>query len=190
MSTTHDLIIIGAGPAGYTGAVRASQLGLNTAIVELEEKLGGTGLRVGCIPSKALLEASERYDEAKNHLGDFGVAAEGVSFDLQKMMERKEGIVDGLTGGVSFLMKKNKVTRYHGRGSIVAPGQVVVENEAGEKTEISAKNIIIATGSSVATLGGVELDGDKVGTSTDALSYDKVPEHLKRASKRMLAGRT
>jgi dihydrolipoamide dehydrogenase len=178
MSTTHDLIIIGAGPAGYTGAVRAAQLGLNTAIVELEEKLGGTCLRVGCIPSKALLEASERYDEAKNHLADFGVAAEGVSFDLNKMMERKEGIVDGLTGGIAFLMKKNKVTRYQGRGSVQAPGKVVVENAAGEKTELSAKHIVIATGSSVATLKGVEIDGDKVGTSTDALSYDKVPEHL------------
>jgi len=174
----HDVIIIGAGPGGYVAAIRAAQLGLNTACIELEERLGGTCLRVGCIPSKALLEASERYEEAEKHLDDFGVKVGSVELDLEKMMKRKETIVEGLTGGIDYLFKKNKVTRYFGRGSIQAPGKVVVEKADGEKTELSAKHIIIATGSNVATLKGVELDGDRVGTSTEALAYPEVPEHL------------
>lgn len=174
----HDLVIIGGGPGGYVAAIRAAQLGLNTACIELEEKLGGTCLRVGCIPSKALLEASERFEEASKHLGDFGITASGVSFDLSKMMLRKESIVDGLTGGVDYLLKKNKVTRYKGHGSLVAQGRVDVEAADGQRTELSAKNILIATGSSVAQLKGVQLDGDRVGTSTEALSYPEVPEHL------------
>ncbi len=174
----HDVVIIGAGPGGYVAAIRAAQLGLSTACVEFEQKLGGTCLRVGCIPSKALLEASERYEEAKDHLDDFGVNVTGVSFDLAKMMARKDSIVDGLTGGVEYLFKKNKVTRYFGRGSIEAPGKVIVTSDAGEKTTLSAKHIVIATGSNVAPLKGVELDGDRVGTSTEALGYPEVPGHL------------
>lgn len=174
----HDLIIIGAGPGGYVAAVRAAQLGLNAACIELEDKLGGTCLRVGCIPSKALLEASERFEEASKHLGDFGITAHDVSFDLSKMMQRKESIVDGLTGGIDYLFKKNKITRYKGRGSFVSQGRVDVEAADGQKTELSAKHILIATGSNVAELKGVQLDGDRVGTSTEALSYPEVPEHL------------
>lgn len=174
----HDVIIIGGGPGGYVGAIRAAQLGLNTACIELEQRLGGTCLRVGCIPSKALLEASERYEEAQKHLGDFGVNVGSVSLDLQKMMARKDTIVEGLTGGIDFLFKKNKITRYFGRGSIEAPGRVNVKADDGTVTELSAKNIIIATGSNVAMLKGVEVDGDRVGTSTEALSYPEVPEHL------------
>lgn len=174
----HDVVIIGAGPGGYVAAIRAAQLGLNTAVIELESRLGGTCLRVGCIPSKALLEASERYEEASKHLGDFGVNVGEVGLDLDKMMKRKETIVDGLTGGIDYLFKKNKITRYLGRGSIQAAGKVTVESDSGEKTELSCKHIIVATGSSVATLKGVELDGDRVGTSTEALAYPEVPEHL------------
>lgn len=174
----HDVVIIGAGPGGYVAAIRAAQLGLNVACVELESKLGGTCLRVGCIPSKALLEASERYEEASKHLGDFGVNVGSVSLDLDKMMKRKESIVDGLTSGIDFLFKKNKITRYLGRGSIQAAGKVLVESESGEKQELTCRQIIIATGSNVATLKGVELDGDRVGTSTEALAYPEVPEHL------------
>ncbi len=174
----HDVIIIGAGPGGYVAAIRAAQLGLNTAVVELETRLGGTCLRVGCIPSKALLEASERYEEASKHLGDFGINVGDVGLDLDKMMARKDKIVTGLTDGIAFLFKKNKITRYSGRGSIAAPGQVVVENNEGEKTELTCKHIIVATGSSVATLQGVELDGDRIGTSTEALKYPEVPEHM------------
>src|SRR5690606_2224428 len=131
-----------------------------------------------CIPSKALLEASERFEEGSKHFGDCGITTSGVSFDLSKMMLRKESIVDGLTGGVDYLLKKNKVTRYKGRGSLVAQGRVDVEAADGQRTELSAKNILIATGSSVAQLKGVQLDGDRVGTSTEALSYPEVPEHL------------
>jgi dihydrolipoamide dehydrogenase len=174
----HDLVFIGGGPGGYVGAIRAAQLGLNTACVELESRLGGTCLRVGCIPSKALLEASERYEEAKHHLGDFGVNVGSVELDLQKMMGRKDTIVSGLTGGIDFLFKKNKVTRYLGRGSLVAAGQVKVTADDGTETLLTADNIVVATGSNVATLPGVELDGDRVGTSTEALSYPEVPEHL------------
>lgn len=174
----HDVVFIGAGPGGYTGAVRAAQLGFDTACIELEPKLGGTCLRIGCIPSKALLEASEKYEEAQKHLGDFGVEAKEVSLDLQKMMQRKDKIVDGLTGGVDYLFKKNKVTRYQGRGKIVGKGKILVESEDGENQELSANHIIIATGSVVSKLKGIELDGDRVGTSTEALAYPEIPEHL------------
>lgn len=174
----HDLVIIGGGPGGYVAAIRAAQLGLNTACVELESKLGGTCLRVGCIPSKALLEASERYEEAQKHLGDFGITVGEVRFDLEKMMKRKESIVDGLTGGIDYLFNKNNITRYRGLGSIVSTGRVDVEGEDGQRIELSCKDIVIATGSSVATLKGVEVDGDRVGTSTEALSYPQVPQHL------------
>lgn len=174
----YDVVIIGAGPGGYVAAIRCAQLGLSTACVEYERKLGGTCLRIGCIPSKALLESSERYEEAQKHLGDFGVNVGSVELDLKKMMARKDTIVDGLTGGVEYLFKKNKITRYLGRGSIRSAGKVLVESEKGEQTELTCKNIIIATGSNVATLKGVQLDGDRVGTSTEALSYPEVPGHL------------
>lgn len=174
----HDVVIIGGGPGGYVAAIRAAQLGLNTACIELDPRLGGTCLRVGCIPSKALLEASERYEEAQKHLGDFGINVGSVGLDLAKMMARKDTIVDGLTGGIDFLFKKNKITRYFGRGTIQAVGRVLVEGDDGQKSELSCKNIIIATGSNVATLRGVEVDGDRIGTSTEALKYPEVPEHL------------
>lgn len=173
----HDVLFIGGGPAGYTGAIRAAQLGHDTACVELESRLGGTCLRVGCIPSKALLEASEKYEEAKAHLGDFGVVVKKVGLDLKKMMDRKDSIVDGLTGGIDYLFKKNKVARYLGVAKIVAPGKVIVTSSEGEQ-ELSAKHIVVATGSSVSDLPGVELDGDRVGTSTEALSFPEVPGHL------------
>ncbi len=174
----HDILFIGGGPAGYTGAIRAAQLGHDTACVELEPKLGGTCLRVGCIPSKALLEASEKYEEAKTQFGDFGIQVGEVELDLGKMMKFKDGIVDGLTGGVDFLFKKNKVTRYLGAARITAPGKVTVTSDSGETTELSANHIIIATGSRVAELKGVQVDGDRVTTSTEALAYPEVPEHL------------
>lgn len=174
----HDLIFIGGGPGGYTGAIRAAQLGLNTACVELEPRLGGTCLRVGCIPSKALLEASEKYDEARHALGDFGVNVDSVGLDLAKMMKRKDSIVDGLTGGIDYLFKKNKVTRYFGHGRVSGLGKVTIRHEDGSSSELTAKHVVLATGSNVATLKGVELDGDRIGTSTEALSYPEVPGHL------------
>ena len=172
----HDLIVIGGGPGGYVAAIRAAQLGLDVACIESEEALGGTCVRVGCIPSKALLEASERYHEAGHSLADFGIKVSGVELDLQRMLARKTKVVDALTGGVAFLFKKNKVTRYLGHGRIVGHGRVNVEGAAPE--ELQAKHVLIATGSSVAPLRGVEFDGDRVGTSTEALSYPEVPKHL------------
>ncbi len=172
----HDLVVIGAGPGGYVAALRAAQLGLDTACVELEPALGGTCLRVGCIPSKALLEASEKYHEAKDELAPFGIKVGQVELDLQAMLARKDTIVEGLTSGVAMLFKKNKVTRYLGRGRVVAPGKVRVEGES--PTELEAKSILIATGSKAATLRGVDFDGDFVGTSTESLSYAEVPARL------------
>ena len=172
----HDLIVIGGGPGGYVAAIRAAQLGLDVACIEDNPALGGTCVRVGCIPSKALLEASERFHEAGHTFKDFGINVSGVELDLPKMLERKTKVVDALTGGVAFLFKKNKVTRYLGHGRIVGPGRVNVEGDAPE--ELSAKHVLIATGSSVAPLRGVEFQGDRVGTSTEALSYPEVPKHL------------
>jgi len=176
VTNRHDLLVIGAGPGGYVAAIRAAQLGLNTACIDAEAALGGTCLRVGCIPSKALLESSERFHEAGHALADFGVKVSGVELDLARMLKRKEGIVSGLTQGVAGLFKKNKVTRYHGHGRIVGPGRVTVTGP--DACEIEAKHVIIATGSKLAPLRGVELDGDRIGGSTEALSYPSVPEHL------------
>jgi dihydrolipoamide dehydrogenase len=178
METQYDLVIIGAGPGGYIAAIRAGQLGLKVACVESEEKLGGTCLRVGCIPSKALLEASHLYHEAKHGLAAFGIGVSGVELDLATMMGKKSTTVEELTGGVAYLFKKNGVTRVRGYGKILAPGQVSVQAAQGEAQVLSTKNILIATGSKVASLPGVELDGDRIGTSTEALSYPEVPGSL------------
>lgn len=172
----HDLVVIGAGPGGYVAALRAAQLGLNTACIEYEPALGGTCLRVGCIPSKVLLEASEKFHEAKSSLGDFGIRVGEVGFDLGAMLARKDEIVEGLTSGVAMLFKKNKVTRYAGRGRITAPGKVSVSGD--DNVELEASHILIATGSTAAGLRGVDFDGDSVGTSTESLSYSNVPGKL------------
>ena len=132
MANQHDLLVIGAGPGGYVAAIRAAELGLSSACVEAEAALGGTCLRVGCIPSKALLEASERYHQAGHSLADFGVKVSGVELDLPRMLKRKEGIVSGLTQGVAGLFKKNKITRYHGHARIVGPGRVAVSGGADD----------------------------------------------------------
>ncbi len=169
----HDLVVIGAGPGGYAAAIRASQLGLDTACVEKEPRLGGTCLRVGCIPSKALLESSEKYAEARDGLAVHGVKVKGAELDLAAMMGRKDGIVTALTDGISGLFKANKVTRYEGTARLDGPGRVLV----GE-LEILANRIIIATGSSSAPLRGVEADGDRIGDSTAALAWPEVPSKL------------
>jgi len=173
----HDLIVIGSGPGGYVAAIRAAQLGMSVGCVETEPALGGTCLRVGCIPSKALLESSERYHETKEALAPHGIRVEGVSLDLATMLKRKDEIVRGLTGGVDMLFKKNKVERYLGRGRITGLGRVSVEGGT-EPASIEATSILIATGSKSAALRGVNVDGDKVGTSTEALSWPEVPGHL------------
>ncbi len=173
----HDLIVIGGGPGGYTAAIRAAQLGLNAACIEREPLMGGTCLRVGCIPSKALLESSELFHEAAHGLAEHGVRTSGVQLDLATLLRRKEQVVSMLCKGVDGLLKKNKVTRYLGTGRLSGPGRVVVEGSDGP-IEHSARHIIIATGSKPATLRGIELDGDRIGTSTEALSYPEVPRHL------------
>ena len=173
----HDLVIIGGGPGGYVAAIRAAQLGLNVACVEKEPALGGTCLRIGCIPSKALLESSEHFWQAKEEFGREGIRIGGVELDLAAMQKRKEQIVTTLTRGVDLLFKKNKVTRYLGLGRIDAPGQVTVISER-ETLSLTAKNILIATGSKPATLPGIQMDGARIGTSTEALAYGDVPKHL------------
>ena len=177
MSTQqHDLVVIGAGPGGYIAAIRGAQLGLNTACVEEVKELGGTCLRVGCIPSKALLESSHRYHAVKHDYAAHGVTVSDVQLNLDAMLKRKDKIVNGLTRGVASLFKKYGVTRYEGRGKLDGAGKVVVDGP--EPVTIEAKHIIIATGSVSSPLPGVDLDGDRIGTSTEALSYAEVPGHL------------
>ncbi len=174
----HDLVVIGAGPGGYTAAIRAAQLGMNVACVEQEPQLGGTCLRIGCIPSKAMLESSELYREASASFAKHGIAVNGVQLDLAAMLKRKNETVRALTEGVTGLFRKNKVTRYHGRGKLAGPNQVLVSSAENGATELRAKYILIATGSKAGSLPGIELDGDRIGTSTEALSYPEVPKHL------------
>jgi dihydrolipoamide dehydrogenase len=179
IETNFDLIIIGSGPGGYTGAVRAAQLGLKTAIIEKDKTLGGTCLNVGCIPSKALLDSSEHFSMATH--GDFaahGLKIQKVDLDLPTMMARKTKIVKDLTGGVAFLMKKNKVTVFNGWGSIQSANSVLVTDDAGKKTELQAKNIMIATGSVPVELPFAKPDGKRIITSTEALELPEVPKHL------------
>ncbi len=171
----HDLVVIGGGPGGYVAAIRAAQAGMNVACVEREPVLGGTCLRVGCIPSKALLESSARYEEAREGLRTHGVVVGDVSLDLAAMMRRKDKVVHGLASGIDFLFKKHKVARYRGRGRLDGPGRVVVEGD--DAAALTARHVLIATGSRPATLPGVPLGGG-IGTSTEALSYPEVPGHL------------
>ncbi|MCY4533809.1 MAG: FAD-dependent oxidoreductase, partial [Bryobacterales bacterium] len=174
---SHDLIVIGAGPGGYTAAIRAAQLGLDVACVEKEKALGGTCLRIGCIPSKALLESSEIYERASAGFDQHGVLASGVQLDLARMLRRKDRVVASLTQGVASLVKKNKITRYTGTARFASASSLVIDSRDGT-LEIEGKHVVIATGSKSASLPGIELDGDRVGTSTEALSYDEVPARL------------
>lgn len=173
----HELVVIGAGPGGYVAAIRAAQLGFDVACVEKEPALGGTCLRIGCIPSKALLESSELYHEARHSFGAHGVKLGGVELDLATLLARKDRIVDGLTKGVAGLFKKNRVTRYQGHARFVSPTEVAIESSRGVET-VQADHVIVATGSVSAPLAGVELDGDRIGTSTEALSWPAVPRSL------------
>lgn len=170
----HQLVVIGAGPGGYVAAIKAAQLGLDVACVEKEPALGGTCLRVGCIPSKALLDSTEHIYRAKHGL--IGAKIGQVLVDLPGLMLHKDKVVKANTDGIEFLFKKNKVTRYQGHARFVAPGKMVVEG--AERVDLEADRIIVATGSKVSLLPGVELDYDRVGTSTEALSYQEVPETL------------
>lgn len=175
--SAYDLIVIGTGPGGYVCAIRASQLGLKVAVVEKRATHGGTCLNVGCIPSKALLHSSERYEEAKHALGDMGIEVK-AELNLAKMMAFKDEGVKGNVAGVAFLLRKNKTDHFHGTGCILGTGRVQVTFVNGEKQDLEAKYIVIATGSEVAQLPGVDIDEKTVVSSTGALSLPKVPKRL------------
>ena len=174
----YDVVVIGGGPGGYVAAIRAAQLGMKTACVEMRGSLGGTCLNVGCIPSKELLHASHMFEEAQKGFGKLGVKVEGVSLDLGQMMKTKTQVVNGLTKGIEFLFKKNKIDYVKGKGRIAAPGKVEVSGLDGNEQTLETKNIIIATGSEAMPLPGVEVDEKTVVTSTGALELQAVPEHL------------
>jgi dihydrolipoamide dehydrogenase len=175
--SAHDVVVIGTGPGGYVCAIRAAQLGLNVAVVEKRRTHGGTCLNVGCIPSKALLHASELFAEAGHGFKAFGIDV-APTLNLAQMMRHRQETVDANVQGVDFLMKKNKITVYHGTARIVAAGRAEVMAEGGERRTIEAKSIVIATGSDVATIPGVEIDEDIVVSSTGALELSEVPGKL------------
>ena len=175
---THDLLVIGGGPGGYVAAIRAAQLGMNAAVVEKEPQLGGTCLRVGCIPSKALLESSHKLEEVQHDLALHGVRVEGVAFDLSTMMRRKEDVVATLAKGIEALLAKNKVIRKAASGRLAGAGQVEVTATDGTATVVESQRIVLAVGSRSVGLTGVDVDGRFVGTSTEAWAFDAVPEHL------------
>jgi dihydrolipoamide dehydrogenase len=173
-----DVVVIGGGPGGYVCAIRAAQLGNKTACIESRGALGGTCLNVGCIPSKSLLHASEMYSKAQNEFQHIGINTGALSLDLAKMMDHKAKSVEGLTKGIEFLFKKNKVTYLKGHGSFKGKNTLEVKDSSGSVQEIKAKNIIIATGSSVLSLPNIKVDEDTIVSSTGALSLKKVPKKL------------
>jgi dihydrolipoamide dehydrogenase len=177
MENNFDVIIIGGGPGGYVCAIRAAQLGLKTACVESRGTLGGTCLNVGCIPSKSLLNLSENYHKAKKDFSNQGIEISDIKLNVSKMMSNKEKSVQVLTKGVEFLFKKNKVTYLKGKGVLFSEKDVVVY-ENGKKNSYTAKNIVIATGSSPTSLPGIEIDEKNIVSSTGALSFSKVPQDL------------
>ena len=178
MSDLFDVVIIGGGPGGYNCAIRAGQLGLKTAIIEMRETLGGTCLNVGCIPSKALLHASEMFEAAKNDFAGMGIRASKLELDLGAMMAQKDSAVKGLTDGVAFLMKKNKVTHFQGKGMITGPGSVDVVGTGSKRESLATKHIVIATGSEPSNLPGIEIDEERVVTNTGAIALKQVPQKL------------
>jgi dihydrolipoamide dehydrogenase len=175
---SYDLIVIGTGPGGYVCAIRAAQLGLKTAVVEKRATHGGTCLNVGCIPSKALLHASELFEEAGKSFAKMGIGVSAPKLDLAAMQAFKDTGVDGNVKGVEFLLKKNKVDTFRGTGRILEPGKVEVTGEDGKTQTLETKTIVIATGSDVAKLRGIEIDEKRVVSSTGALALDKVPGQL------------
>ena len=178
MAERYDVVVIGAGPGGYVAGMRAAQLGMRTACIDGRETAGGTCLNIGCIPSKALLQSSEKYAEARNGLAEHGIKISKASLDLPTMMARKDKVVTTLTRGVEFLFRKNKVDWIKGTARITAPGRVVVTGSDGGGQEIEAGVIVIATGSESIPLPGLTLDEQRIVSSTGALAFDRVPERL------------
>jgi dihydrolipoamide dehydrogenase len=175
---TYDLVVIGTGPGGYVCAIRAAQLGMKVAVVEKEATLGGTCLNIGCMPSKALLHASEMFEEAAHSFAKMGVSVPPPKLDLPSMMNFKQQGIDGNVKGVDFLMKKNKIDVIHGKGKILGTGKIEVSGGDRKAQIVETKNIVIATGSDVAKLKGIEIDEKRIVSSTGALSLDRVPEKL------------
>ncbi|GBD25369.1 Dihydrolipoyl dehydrogenase 3 [bacterium HR30] len=174
---SFDLVIIGAGPGGYIAAIRAAQLGLRVACVEKEPTLGGTCLNIGCIPSKALLDSSELYAQTRQHLPSHGIRVREVELDLAALMARKDRVVKVLTQGIAGLFKKHGIERVHGTARILGPGRVLVRNNTSER-ELAAERILIATGSVPAALPGLPFDGERIVSSTEALSLPRVPQKM------------
>jgi dihydrolipoamide dehydrogenase len=175
---SYDLIVIGTGPGGYVCAIRAAQLGLKTCVVEKRATHGGTCLNVGCIPSKAFLHASELFEEAGHAFAKMGIGVPAPKLDLKQMLAFKQEAVDGNVKGVDFLFKKNKIDSVHGTGRIVAPGKVEVKGADGKTQMLESKSIVIATGSDVAKLKGIDIDEKRIVSSTGALTLSDVPKHL------------
>ena len=178
MDNNFDLVVIGGGPGGYVCAIRAAQLGLKAACVESRGTLGGTCLNVGCIPSKSLLNLSENFHKAQKDFNQQGIEIEGIKLNIEKMMSNKNKSIQVLTKGVEFLFKKNKVSYFKGKGVLFSKNDIVVYESNNKRTNIKAKNIVIATGSDVASLPGVNIDEKNIVSSTGALSFDKVPKKL------------
>ena len=178
MDNNFDVIVIGSGPGGYVCAIRCSQLGLKTACVESKKTLGGTCLNVGCIPSKSLLNLSETYHEAKSEFNNLGIEVSNIKLNLSEMMNNKKRSVRTLTKGVEFLFKKNKITHLKGNGSVTSNNTVTVTDDSGKKYSCKAKNIVISTGSVPASLPGIRIDKKIVVSSTEALSFNRVPKAL------------
>lgn len=175
----YDVAVIGSGPGGYVAAIRCAQLGMKTAIIEKYNTLGGTCLNVGCIPSKALLDSTHHYHDAVKHFEEHGIEISGeVKANLEKMIARKQGVVDQTTKGIDFLMDKNKIDVYHGVGSFVDATHIQIAKAEGETEQIEAKNTIIATGSKPSSLPFISVDKERVITSTEALKLTEVPKHL------------
>ena len=177
MSENYDLAVIGSGPGGYVCAIRAAQLGLNVVCIDKRGAHGGTCLNVGCIPSKALLHASEVYNETKTS-SSMGINVDNVTINLQEMMNYKEEGINGNVKGIDFLFKKNKVASFYGTAKILSSNEINIKLNDGTEKLIEAKNIVIATGSESASLNGIEIDEEKIVSSTGALSLEKIPEHL------------
>jgi len=175
--STYDVVVIGSGPGGYVAAIRAGQLGLKTAIVEKDNRFGGTCLLRGCIPTKSMLESASLADHAR-HASDFGVNVGEVSIDMAAVLKRKDRVIKVNAGGVAFLLKKNKVTTYHGFGALAGAGKVSVTKEDGQVETLKTRHVVLATGSAVRHIPGFDVDGTRVLTSDELLELPEIPKHL------------